>query len=315
MGNSESQPVRNVDKRTARRDHSHLFKGAITQFRQTIYGTNPADADDEKRNPLIHDPGDALRVAVRRRPFFKHELDQGEFDVVSCEKRRITVHDCRLHADCRRLFVEHKSFRFDRVFNEDASSLEVYTESVTPLVQRACRTARSSTVLMYGQTGSGKTFTMRAIFAAAAEEIFRNIDVASGDYVTVAFSELGGSGARDMLNKGAAVQMLTDAAGDVQLVPTLEVVAHDAAGLLALIEYASALRATHATGVHDASSRSHAICRIGIQLASCEKGKSGSLTLVDLAGSEQRIDTDKHDARRTKESAHINSSLMSLKDS
>ena len=285
MGNSESQPVKNVDKRTARRDHAHLFKGAITQYRQGVWSGGAPGDDEVSRDPLIHAPGDALRVAVRRRPFFKHELDQGEFDVVTCERRRITVHDCRLYPDCRRLYVEH---------------MDVYSESVSPLVQRACQTARASTVLMYGQTGSGKTYTMRAIFAAAADEIFRCIDVASGDYVTVCFSELGGSGARDMLNKGAAVQLLTDQVGDVQLVPSLEVQATDAAGLLALIEYASALRATHATGVHDASSRSHAICRIGIQRAAREKGNSGSLTLVDLAGSEQRIDTDKHDARRTK---------------
>ena len=313
MGNSESQPVRNVDKRTARRDHAHIFKGAITTYRREVLLNAAPDCD--AREGLIHDPGDALRVAVRRRPFFKHELDQGEFDVVSCEKRSISVHDCRLHADCRRAFVEHLKFRFDRVFDEAADSLVVYAESVTPLVERACTTARASTVLMYGQTGSGKTFTMRAIFAAAAEEIFRTIDAGAGDYVTVCFSELNGTGARDMLNKGANASMLTDACGDVQVVPSLEVMANDAAGLLALIEYASALRATHATGVHDASSRSHAICRIGIQRATYEKGQSGSLTLVDLAGSEQRIDTDKHDARRTKESAFINSSLMSLKDS
>ena len=117
------------------------------------------------------------------------------------------------------------------------------------------------------------------------------------------------------LNNGSAAQLLTDQVGDCQLVPSLEVQCSTPEGLLALIEYASALRATHATGVHDASSRSHAVCRIGIQRASAQKGQSGSLTLVDLAGSEQRIDTDKHDARRTKESAHINSSLMSLKDS
>lgn len=237
MGNSESQPVRNVDKRTARRDHSHLFKGAITRYRQEVGGADP-DAPEAMRDPLIHEPGDALRVAVRRRPFFKHELDQGEFDVVSCEMRRITVHDCRLYADCRRLYVEHKSFRFDRVYDEEASSLDVYNESVKPLVQRAALTARASTVLMYGQTGSGKTFTMRAIFAAAAEELFNCIAPEEGDYITVAYSELGGAGARDMLNKGAAVQLLTDACGDVQLVPTLEVKVTDAAGLLALIEYA-----------------------------------------------------------------------------
>ena len=287
MGNSESQPVRNVDKRTARRDHAHLFKGAITAYRREVL-LNAIDEGGDARGGLIHDPGDALRVAVRRRPFFKHELDQGEFDVVSCEKRSISVHDCRLYPDCRRLYVDNLKFRFDRVFDEAADSLVVYAESVAPLVQRACTTARASTVLMYGQTGSGKTFTMRAIFAAAAEEIFKSVDVGAGDYVTVCFAELNGAGARDMLNKGASCSMLTDANGDVQLVPQLEVTARDAAGLLALIEYASALRATHATGVHDASSRSHAVCRIGIQRAAHEKGQSGSLTLVDLAGSEQR---------------------------
>jgi hypothetical protein len=163
MGNSESQPVRNVDKRTARRDHAHLFRGAITQYRQSHAGGLPAELS---RDPLLHDPGDALRVAVRRRPFFKHELDQGEFDVVSCETRKITVHDCRLYADCRRMFVEHRSFRFDRVYDENANSLEVYGESVAPMVRRATD-GFASTVLMYGQTGSGKTFTMRAIFEAA----------------------------------------------------------------------------------------------------------------------------------------------------
>lgn len=162
MGNSESQPVRNVDKRTARRDHAHLFKGAITSYRQGIWGTPPKDGD-LGRDHLIHDPGDALRVAVRRRPFFKHELDQGEFDVVSCEKRKITVHDCRLYPDCRRLYVEHKAFRFDRVYDEEASSLDVYSESVAPLVQRAANTARASTVLMYGQSACapGRCFSSR----------------------------------------------------------------------------------------------------------------------------------------------------------
>ena len=210
MGNAESQPVRNTDKRTARRDHAHKFKGAITMYRQE-HGGAPPGVGDLERNPLIHDPGDALRVAVRRRPFFKHELDQGEFDVVSCETRKITVHDCRLYPDCRRMYVEHKSFRFDRVYNEQADSLEVYNESVSPLVRRATIESRASTVLMYGQTGSGKTFTMRAIFAAAAEDIFRWIDRSRGDYVTICFAELGGSGARDMLANGNGIQMLTDA--------------------------------------------------------------------------------------------------------
>ena len=70
-------------------------------------------------------------------------------------------------------------------------------------------------------------------------------------------------------------------------------------------QHATALRATEATGVHDASSRSHAVCRIYIsttpQLVAAGNddsttGCEGVLTLVDLAGSEMRIDSDKHDA-------------------
>ena len=85
---------------------------------------------------------------------------------------------------------------------------------------------------MIRTTGSGKTYTMRAIFAAAAAELFTLIDSSAGDVASVAFCELGGSGARDMLNAGASVQMLTDHAGEAQLVPTVEVVAHSPAGSL-----------------------------------------------------------------------------------
>ena len=166
MGNSESQPIRNVDKRTARRDHGMQFKGGINAYRQAIL---EGDAMGEN---TFNGEGAALRVAIRRRPIFPHETSAGEFDVVTCMHSSLCVHDCRLYPDCRRLYINHSSFRFDRVFNEHASSAEVYAESVAPLVKRAT-TSLPSTVLMYGQTGSGKTFTMRAIFAAAAQDIFR----------------------------------------------------------------------------------------------------------------------------------------------
>jgi Kinesin motor domain len=80
-----------------------------------------------------------------------------------------------------------------------------------------------------------------------------------------------------------------------------------------------------ATGVHDSSSRSHAVLRIYIQRgASSGVGPDGRtcsvpapegvLTLVDLAGSEHRIDSMHHSADRRKEGACINASLMALKE-
>jgi kinesin family protein 2/24 len=94
-----------------------------------------------------------------------------------------------MHADCRRLFVSHHTFRYDRVYDERTSSRDVYAGSVAPLVALAA-SSKSATVLMYGQTGSGKTFTMRAIFEAAAADLFAAIDVAAGDVITCAYAEL-----------------------------------------------------------------------------------------------------------------------------
>jgi hypothetical protein len=89
-----------------------------------------------------------------------------------------------------------------------------------------------------------------------------------------------------------------------------EVTVKDAEELLCFIRLACALRATEATGVHNQSSRSHAVCRIFIDRG----GQEGILQLIDLAGSEHRIDSAEHDAARRKEGAQINSSLSALKE-
>ena len=80
MGNAESQPVRNVDKRTARRDHAPKFMGAIAQYR---YDNGLLGEDAHERQPtegaVEHGDGDScqgegagtsrLRVCVRQRHF------------------------------------------------------------------------------------------------------------------------------------------------------------------------------------------------------------------------------------------------------
>ena len=224
----------------------------------------------------------------------------------------IVVHDCRLKPDCRHLFISHHKFIFDRVYSEAESGGDVYAAEVRPLVDRVVRGGHA-TVMMYGQTGSGKTFTMGELTQQTATDLFRSLG--DGDAVTASYAQLTGGGAQDMLHGGASCQLLTDHSGVVQVVPLLEVEVISADALLALLAYAATLRATAATGVHDASSRSHAMCRVHVQRKGAAPGASGCLTLVDLAGSEQRIDSAKHDAKRAKESAAINASLMALKES
>mmetsp|Transcript_13872 Transcript_13872/g.23001 ORF Transcript_13872/g.23001 Transcript_13872/m.23001 type:complete len:913 (+) Transcript_13872:184-2922(+) len=306
MGNAESQPVKSVDKRTARRDNGPQFSYAISRWRAMAAVEPPATAFV----PRIK--ASRLRVCVRRRPIFTHEIDAGEFDVLSCRPRCLTIHDCRLKSDCKSLVINHTTFHFNRVFDDHSSSEAVYSTEVAPLVRLAANSPTPCCVLMYGQTGSGKSYTMNALQGPLADELFSL--VGAGDTVSVSFAELSGLGARDLLNAGASCQLLTDHSGEVQLVPSIEVPVDSAANLRALFAFGSALRATAATGVNTSSSRSHALFRISVQRQDEAPGCVGSLTLCDLAGSEQRIDSTHHDAARAKESAAINASLMALKE-
>jgi len=311
MGNSESQPIRNSDKRTARRDNAELFNAAIWRYRGDVLGPLPQPFEGPSGDDCESEH-QRVRVCVRRRPLFPHERRAGEFDVLSrAGNDAIVVHDCRMRPDCRNLLINHHSFTFDRVFDEEATTDEVYSAEVLPLVRRAAAGSVAATVLMYGQTGSGKTFTMAGLHSRLCDDLFASLSPA--DEVTATLTELGVGGARDLLRGGDVCQVLADpATGTVEPLPCAEVRVDGATGLRALFEYGASLRETAATGVHDASSRSHAVFRLHVQRAGVP---GGSLTLVDLAGSEQRIDADSHSSERTRESAAINASLLALKDS
>ncbi|CAJ1370183.1 unnamed protein product [Effrenium voratum] len=297
MGNAESGPiVRNADKRTSRREHRAIFEAAAQRFRLAPFEAPERFTAAQSRG---------VRVCVRKRPIFSHELEQGEFDAVTClEPGRIVVHDARMHPDMVKLFMNHHDFGFDEAFGEQMGNFEVYQGTARQIVQNALE-GKSGTVMMYGQTGSGKTYTMRSIYEQAADEIFQ-----SPRSVTVSFIELFGESCFDMLNQGVPCQLTTAQDGSVHPFPCVEVEVQTPSELLALIDLAGRLRATAATGVHDQSSRSHALCRVFVD----SDGEEGSLTLVDLAGSEHRIDNAEHNAERRKEGAKINASLAALKE-
>lgn len=301
MGNAESGPlVRNADKRSSRREHRAIFEAAAQRFRAA-----PFAAPDGGRLGEA-DSGRGVRVCVRKRPIFSHEIEQGEFDAITCLDGRLVVHDARMHPDMVKLFMNHHDFAFDDTFGESANNAEVYEGTARQLVLDALE-GKQGTVMMYGQTGSGKTYTMRSIYEQAADDIFSGI---GGQTVTVSFIEHFGENSFDMLNQGAPCQLTTAQDGSVHPFPCVEVEVSNPMELLALIELAGKLRATAATGVHDQSSRSHALCRIFVESGDVE----GCITLVDLAGSEHRVDNAEHNAERRKEGAKINASLAALKE-
>jgi len=130
---------------------------------------------------------------------------------------------------------------------------------------------------------------MSAIYEMASVDLFDAIAAAgSKPTVSVSFVELAGDKCADMLNRGKQVQLLTGRDGAVHPYPLAEVTVNNAQELLCFIKLACALRATEATGVHNQSSRSHAVCRIFVDSGD---GREGILQLIDLAGSEHRIDS------------------------
>ena len=329
MGNSDSNPIRNIDKRTARREYRATFSNAIVDW-QLENGIDPATASSTNNSltrslNFSEDGLKNVRVLVRKRPIFKHEVDGNEFDVVSCADGNCAIiHDTRMHADMRRMLLCNHSFAFDGVFDQRASNDDVYLSAAKPLVKEAV-CGGYATCCVYGQTGSGKSFTMTSIYEKAAYDIFAELESNNDRFmemprISLSFFELQGDNVLDLLNVFAPVTLLSAVDGGVHAVPAVEPTVKTPEELVTLIKHALSIRTTAATGVHDSSSRSHAVLRIFIEQNPNLKGSGkhgsleGCLTLVDLAGSEQSIDSMYHTSDRRKEGAAINSSLMALKD-
>jgi kinesin family protein 2/24 len=129
-------------------------------------------------------------------------------------------------------------------------------------------------------------------------------------YVTII--DLSGNSAFDLLSERKPVSLLEDSSGATQMVGAKECQVHDKNEMNDLIEHAASFRRTASTLKNDASSRSHAICRIRIR--DIAAGTDGLLYLIDLAGSEGARDVAVHGADRMREAREINISLSVLKD-
>jgi hypothetical protein len=137
-------------------------------------------------------------------------------------------------------------------------------------------------------------------YTQAAEEIFtylgKNVErFADQPLISLSFIEIAGDNVHDLLNGFTPTQLRSAGDGSVHAYPVTEPTVNSKEELLAVVQHGLNIRTTAATGVHDQSSRSHAILKIYILRRDVKKNKTepveGTLTLVDLAGSEHRIDS------------------------
>jgi hypothetical protein len=198
-----------MDKRTARREYGEAFSSAIATYRSKI------PKNKSKITNIAEEWTDGnIRVFVRKRPIFKHETDNFEFDVATCvTDKAIVIHDCRMGADMKKQLISHNTFEFDTVFSELTNNEIVYENTAKSLVNITVN-GGFSTCLVYGQTGSGKTFTMTSIYEKAARDIFLQLHDITDRFskppiVSMSFVEIAGDRCSDLLNGFQAAQLLT----------------------------------------------------------------------------------------------------------
>ncbi|KAI0160542.1 P-loop containing nucleoside triphosphate hydrolase protein [Xylariaceae sp. FL1272] len=221
----------------------------------------------------------------------------------------VDVHELYNHPKGRPILKSFK-YQVDRLFGSQATTEEIYESLVADLIPYACD-GGFGTVFAYGQTGSGKTFTVSRLEELVAEALM-NRGTGGQKRVYITIIDLAGNSAYDLLSERAPIMILEDAFGNTQLAGAKEHLVQDRVEMTDLILQAASFRSTASTFKNDASSRSHAICRIRINDPSSDS--DGFLYLVDLAGSEAARDRAVHGADRMRETKEINISLSVLKD-
>lgn len=293
---------KNFDKNSMRLRNGSAFVGALARWRSR----RPHLPSMPARRLL---PG-MCAVYIRKRPMFDKDLRRCDFDVLTVvDESEIVHHMCTFDKSMVTPVILHTAFPFDAVFDADASNEDIYQRVGKPLLENVLR-GELSTLFVFGQTGSGKTYTMRAIEHLTANELFERLD--ANAEVSIAYFELAGRKALDLLTETKAeIRVREEEDGCFRPHDHEEAVVTSAAELVELMREAGERRATDATAVNAASSRSHAVCRISIMR---ERRVSGRLLLVDCAGSERSRDSLYLKGSNVKESAEINSSLFALKD-
>lgn len=136
------------DKRKLRKDNRAAFEKTIKGWRDAGRKTASKSLVEEAN---VSGRQSWLKVFVRKRPLFKRETDEEEFDVISVPSalikdsktkgklmaNSITVHTCLFEADLRTMFVKHVTFSADAVFDEYVDNSFVYDQAARPMVGQA----------------------------------------------------------------------------------------------------------------------------------------------------------------------------------
>lgn len=189
----------------------------------------------------------------------------------------------------------HKyEFSFDKIFIPGQSTLDVYKESVQPILMKAIKQKTNFTLFLYGQTGGGKTYTMigdrqscsSGVLHLSLQDILaRNkVSPTSGGKVSVSYMQIYNERISDLLHPSEMLS--SDQEVHLPSMKTLTIVTiENIQQALVLLEIGESKgrRAYAQTKGNFKSSRSHVIFRVNVVDAF---GIKSEYNFVDLAGSE-----------------------------
>ncbi|XP_071172308.1 kinesin-like protein KIF28 isoform X13 [Mytilus edulis] len=289
-------------------------------------------------------PDEAVKVAVRVRPFNQREKDRTSKLIIKMQDQMTTI------ANPETPNEEPKKFSFDYSywshdgFTEDsagnllvdkagskyASQRRVFEDLGQGVLDNAFEGYNCS-LFAYGQTGSGKSYSMvgygpnRGIVPITCDELFQtvenNSDANRRFEVTFSMLEIYNEQVRDLLSKdnpkGGLQVRQNPKLGYFYVENLKKVPVGSYKEIEKRMEQGTASRTVASTNMNATSSRAHTVVTITFDQiikdsdSGSETKKSSVMNLVDLAGSE-RADSTGAVGDRLKEGANINKSLSAL---
>jgi len=223
-------------------------------------------------------------------------------------------------------FGRDMKFAFDRVFDENASQIELF-ENTTKFLLPGVLNGFNATVFAYGPTGSGKTHTMignersgHGVLILTVIQLFYLMESQRNEKqfkLSVSYLEVYNEQIHDLLSETTQNLELREDKDKQVVVSNLSV--HypvSVESVMDLLNKGNQKRIQFETDANSESSRSHAVFQLTIEQTDRTAHvkanvKIGKLSLIDLAGSERAAKTNNRGVRLT-EGANINRSLLAL---
>ncbi|PIN26244.1 Kinesin-like protein [Handroanthus impetiginosus] len=255
--------------------------------------------------------GDSISVTIRFRPLSEREYQRGDEIAWYADGDKIV----------RNEYNPMTAYGFDRVFDPNTNTQEVYEVAARPVVKAAMEGV-NGTVFAYGVTSSGKTHTMHGdqnspgIIPLAIKDVFSIIQDTPGRefLLRVSYLEIYNEVINDLLDPtGQNLRVREDAQG-TYVEGIKEEVVLSPGHALSFIAAGEEHRHVGSNNFNLFSSRSHTIFTLMIESSAHGDDYDGvifsQLNLIDLAGSESSK-TETTGLRR-KEGSYINKSLLTL---